>query len=496
MHLNPIIIDLLIYALIIFIIALVAHKKIDGTRDYLLGSRRFSGPVTALGAGASDMSSWLLMALPGAVYLYGLSAVWMPLALLVGAYFNWRLLAPRLRVYTELADNSLTIPEFLVNRFQEHKVALRLVTTLSLICFYIYYSVSGFVSGAQVLQIAFSLDYHTALIITATIIITYTCIGGFFAVNWVDFFQGLLMLTALLSLPIYMFLNVNGSWEYIHLGLQNIVTDSYFNPLQGINVLGIISLFAWGLGYFGQPHISIRFMAIKDVSELSSARKICLTWMGLSLLGAILVGLLGANFLPNIVNQETIFIVLSQKIFNPWIVGIMIAAILSAIMSTVAAMILMLASMCMEDIYKPFIRKNARDKEYLLASKLSVIIISLIPIYIASTNSLSIFQAVGFAWSGLGSSFGPTILLALFWRRMTAAAAIAGISVGAITVILWQIAQKNGLSFFTEQGFLPGIEMLPGFTLSALTIIIVSKYTLHPKNKITTIFDLVAIKLK
>lgn len=487
----PIIIDFIIYALIIFAIAYLANKRTANLQDYVLGARCFSGPVTALGAGASDMSSWLLMALPGTVYLHGLSMIWMPLALILGAYCNWKFIAARLRVYTEIAGNSLTIPEFFANRFKDNCIILRLVTALAIICFFIFYTVSGFVAGAELVKLVFAIDYHLALLISAGTIIAYTVVGGFLAVNWIDFFQGSLMFFALLAVPITTITELDGVTSVL-MEIHR-AAPQYLNPLLNINFLGIVSLLAWGLGYFGQPHINVRFMAIKHVRELGIARRICMTWMILSLAGAVLTGLVGFVYfmqtpLPAS-SAELIFIELSRAVFTPWNTGIMLSAILSAIMSTVAAMVLMISNIIVEDVYRPFVRKQATEREYLLISKLVLLLAAIIPVAIAAQPQVTIFQAVGFAWSGLGAAFGPTLLFCLFWRRMTKQGAITGIAVGAITVLVWGMLRYLQFGLFADPEFLPGFEILPGFIFSSLAIIIVSKCTTAPTTQVVAEYD-------
>lgn len=487
---TPLLVTFAGYSLIILIIAYLSTKLTSNLSDYVLAGRRLSGPITALGAGASDMGSWLLMALPGAVYLTGLSVIWMPIALIVGAYCNWRFVAKRIRVYTEVADDSLTIPEFLCNRFKDKGLALRIVTSLAIIIFFTYYSAAGFASGAILIQHVFvGIDYIPALLICAAVIITYTAVGGFLAVSWVDFFQGSLMFVALLVVPVVTVINMGGidiTWHQLA-----DVNVAHLDVLKNIKFLGLLSLFAWGFGYFGQLHINMRFMAIRSIKELPLARLICMNWMTLSLLGAVATGLFGYIFYYDapLDNPNTVFIVLAQQLFNPWVAGILLSAVSSAIMSNVSSQILMSSSILVEDFYHDFLRKNASDKENLLVSRIMLLLVAGVSVAIAASPNQTILQAVGFAWSGLGSAFGPVLLFSLFWRRMTRQAAIWGIISGAGTVLLWGLLAHPGVDIVNHPDILPGFEMLPGFMTSALVIFIVSLKTPPPTAEVLAEFD-------
>ena len=361
----PILVDFIIYGIIVFLIAAVAKSYTKSLSDYILGGRSLSGIITALSVGASDMSSWLLMALPGAVYINGVNQIWLPLALLLGAYCNWKFVAKRLRIYTEIFDDSYTLPAYLCNRFKSNGRALRIVTSFAIVVFFIFYSAAGFVSGAILTNMTFGINYLPALLISAAVVVIYITIGGFLAVSWIDFFQGTLMFMALLIVPIAGFVGLGGMQNTLHDIL--VVKPMFMDIFANIKFLGIVSLLAWGLGYFGQPHINLRFMAIRSVKELPIARKICMGWMTMSLLGAVLTGLVGYAFFLKapLAKSETVFIMLSHALFNPWITGILLSAILSAIMSSVSALILMAASILAEDFYHGFFRKQATVSECL-----------------------------------------------------------------------------------------------------------------------------------
>lgn len=486
----PLLVTFAGYSAIILLIAYISTKMTSNLSDFVLAGRRLSGPITALGAGASDMGSWLLMALPGAVYLKGLSIIWMPIALIIGAYCNWRFVARRIRVYTEVANDSLTIPEFLCNRFKDRGLGLRIVTSLAIIIFFTYYSAAGFASGAILIQHVFvGIDYLPALLLCAAVIITYTAIGGFLAVSWVDFFQGSLMFVALLVVPVVTVLNMGG----LNLSLHSISQASaeHLDVFQNVKLLGLLSLFAWGFGYFGQLHINMRFMAIRSIKELPIARLICMNWMSLSLLGAVSTGLFGYIFYYHMPldKPDTVFIMLAQQLFNPWVAGILLSAVSSAIMSNVSSQILMSSSILVEDFYHDFLRKDASDRENLWVSRLTLLGVAGISVAIASNPNQTILQSVGFAWSGLGSSFGPVLLFSLFWRRMTRQAAIWGIISGAATVLLWGILAHFKHPLVSHPDILPGFEMLPGFIFSSLVVVIVSLKTSKPSTEVLAEFD-------
>ena len=491
----PILVVFILYGIIIVSIACWARLHTKNLSDYILGGRSLSGVITALSAGASDMSSWLLLAVPGAVYLDGLTRIWLPLAVLLGAYCNWKFSAKRLRIFTEVFDDAHTLPAYLCSRFKANNKSLRIVTSLAILVFFTFYSASGFVAGAMLTNMTFGIDYLPALLISAAVVVLYTTVGGFLAVSWIDFFQGSLMFIALLVVPAVALNNLGG----VQSTLDNIVltNPNFLDPLANIKFLGIVSLAAWGLGYFGQPHINLRFMAIRSVKELPIARRICMSWMTLSLAGAVLTGLVGHMFFLGspLENSETVFIKLSHVLFNPWVTGILLSAILSAIMSTVSAQILMSASILVEDFYLGFLRKNASTKECLWAGRICLLLVAIMAISIAAESHATILKVVAFAWSGLGASFGPVILFSLYWRRMTRSAAISGIFVGGITVVAWEFLSRVGGVLY-HPDLLPGIDLLPGFILSSLTILGVSIFTAAPKSETIHRFDLALQKVR
>ncbi len=471
-----------IYFLIIIALCFLANRYNDKLSDYVLGGRRLNGPITALAAGASDMSGWLLLALPGAVFTYGLNHIWMPVGLILGAYLNWRFVSARLRSYTEIAGNALTIPAYFENRFRDHASLLRALTAVVVLIFFTFYSAAGFVSGAELFRVAFDLNYHGALWISALIIMAYTAIGGFLALSWIDFFQGTLMFFALIITPLVTYHHLGN----IHTIAQSLndVSVGYLQPLNSISLVGIVSLIAWGFGYFGQPHILVRFMAIRSVNELPSARRICMLWMSVSLIGAVLTGLVGhAYFTSGISNAEEIFLNLAEVLFPAVITGVLFSAVLSAMMSTVSAQLLAAASAVVADFYQRFFRRQAAERELVIISRLCVFAIALIAISIAYNPEGTILELVSYAWGGLGAAFGPIVLLSLFWKRMTRNSAVVGILVGAITVIVWK------LFISPVGGWFAIYEIIPGFLLNTFAIIIVSLLDKKPPIAVQAEFD-------
>ena len=473
--------SVILYMALMLGIGYFAFRRTSNLTDYMLGGRNLGPAVTALSAGASDMSGWLLMGLPGAMYVSGLSASWIAIGLTIGAWANWLYVAPRLRVYTQLAKDSITIPGYLENRFGDSSKMLRLISGLVIMIFFTFYVSSGMVSGGVLFQSTFGLDYHTGLIIVSLVVIAYTLFGGFLAVSWTDFVQGLIMFIALILVPIVTLIEVGGMGETID--TVNSINPAFMDIFKGASVLGIVSSVAWGLGYFGQPHIIVRFMAIQSVKEIKKARRIGMGWMIFSLIGAMLTGFAGIAYFadngPELKNPETVFIVLGEILFHPIITGFLISAILAAIMSTISSQLLVTSSSLTEDIYKSFVKRTATDKELVFFGRLSVLIVAIIALFLSWEKNSTILNLVGYAWAGFGASFGPLILLSLFWKRMNRWGALAGIIGGAVTVIAW--------SFFGLSDTL--YEIIPGFGVSLLAIILVSLLTAKPKEDIEGQFD-------
>ena len=468
-----------------------AFRRTSNLTDYMLGGRNLGPAVTALSAGASDMSGWLLMGLPGAMYVSGLSASWIAIGLTIGAWANWLYVAPRLRVYTQLAKDSITIPGYLENRFGDSSKMLRLISGLVIMIFFTFYVSSGMVSGGVLFQSTFGLDYHSGLIIVSLVVIAYTLFGGFLAVSWTDFVQGLIMFIALILVPIVTLIEVGGMGETID--TVNSINPAFMDIFKGASVLGIISSVAWGLGYFGQPHIIVRFMAIQSVKEIKKARRIGMGWMIFSLIGAMLTGFAGIAYFakngPELKNPETVFIVLGEILFHPIITGFLISAILAAIMSTISSQLLVTSSSLTEDIYKSFVKRTATDKELVFFGRLSVLIVAIIALFLSWEKNSTILNLVGYAWAGFGAAFGPVILISLYWKRMTKWGALAGMVGGTVTVILWE-----KISWFTQneaviKWFSDVYEIIPGFIVGVIVIYVVSLLTEAPSKEIEQEFD-------
>jgi sodium/proline symporter len=480
---TPTLITFIVYLIGMLVIGIVAYRLTANLSDYVLGGRRLGAGVAALSAGASDMSGWLLLGLPGALYAAGMNQVWIAVGLTIGAYLNWQFVAKRLRVYTEVANDSITVPDYLENRFQDNSKLLRVVTALLILLFFTFYTSSGMVGGAILFEKSFGLDYEVALWVGAAVIITYTFLGGFLAVSWTDFFQGLLMFLALIVVPIVVVSADGGLNETVSkVGDLDPAKLDIFND---ITLFGIVSLMAWGLGYFGQPHIVVRFMAVRTSSDIPKARLIGMTWMVLSLYGAIFTGFAGIAYFSDqpLQNAETVFITLSQVLFNPWVAGILLAAILSAIMSTIDSQLLVSSSALTEDFYKAILRKQAGQRELVWVGRATVILIALIAILLAQNPESTVLGLVAYAWGGFGAAFGPVMILSLFWKRMTRNGAVAGMIVGALTVIIWK--QLEG-------GIFDMYEILPGFILCTLAVVVVSLLDTAPSRQIQTEFEAVA----
>ncbi|MCU4999607.1 sodium/proline symporter PutP [Bacillus tropicus] len=477
-----IMVSLAIYMAGMLYIGYWSYKKTSDLSDYMLGGRGLGPAVTALSAGASDMSGWMLMGLPGAMYATGLSSVWIAIGLLIGAYANYLILAPRLRTYTEVANDSITIPDFLENRFKDRTKILRFVSAIVILVFFTFYASAGLVSGGRLFENSFNLDYKIGLFVTVGVVVAYTLFGGFLAVSWTDFVQGCIMFIALVLVPIVAFTDVGGVTETFNTIKQ--VDASHLDMFKGTTILGIISFLAWGLGYFGQPHIIVRFMAITSIKDLKTSCRIGIGWMTISIIGAMLTGLVGiAYYAKNnttLQDPEMVFVTFSNILFHPYITGFLLSAILASIMSSISSQLLVISSAVTEDFYKTFFRRNASDKELVFIGRLSVLVVAMIAVVLAYHPSDTILTLVGYAWAGFGSAFGPAILLSLYWKRTNKWGVLAGMIVGAIVVITW--VQIPGLKATMY-------EMVPGFFCSLLAVIVVSLLTKEPIKAIHREFN-------
>lgn len=479
-----------LYFLLMISIGFYAYRKsTSNVNEFLLGGRKLGPAVTALSAGAADMSGWLLMGLPGAMYTVGLSSAWIAIGLTIGAYLNYVYVAPPLRVYTEKADNAITIPDYFEKRFRDNSRVLRLLSGLVILVFFTLYTSAGMVAGGKLFESAFGMDYSTGLLLTSSVVVLYTFMGGFLAVSLTDFVQGTIMVVALILVPIVVFTKLGGVMPVFE--AINLKDPKYLSLFQGTTTIGIFSLLAWGLGYCGQPHILVRFMAIGHVKQLKSARRIGITWMIFTVFGAMLVGLVGIAYMGKfnqvIDDPETIFIFFSRVLFHPLIAGFLLSAILAAVMSTISSQLLVTSSSLTEDFYKSFLRKKASAKELLLVSRLSVFVVAIVALLLSLHPNDSILDLVGNAWAGFGSAFGPLILLSLLWKGTTRNGAIAGMVVGGLTVLLWT---------YLDHPYKEMYAMIPGFTLSLLTIFIISKLSPSPSKEIITEFEEVKQELK
>lgn len=481
------IISLALYFIVMLGIGLYAYKQsTSDVSGYMLGGRNLSPSVAALSAGASDMSGWILMGLPGAMFVTGLSSAWIAIGLIIGAWLNYFLVAPRLRVYTEKANDSITIPDYFSNRFNDKSNLLRVVSAVVIIVFFTLYTSSGVVAGGKLFESSFGLTYEMGLYITTGVVVLYTLFGGFLAVSLTDFVQGCIMFIALILVPAVAYSLLENPLE----STLNSVNPQMLSWIGAGSVLGIISAMAWGLGYFGQPHIIVRFMSVRSVKDMPTARRIGMTWMIVAAIGAVGTGIFGAAYTyeHNIIveDPETIFLVLSELLFHPLIAGFLLAAILAAIMSTISSQLLVSSSSLTEDFYKTFLRKEASDTELVLVGRISVAAVALLAIYLAYDRDSSILDLVSNAWAGFGAAFGPLVLFSLYWKRMNFAGALSGMIVGAVTVLVWIYGPFtiNGESLSSFM-----YEIVPGFILASIAIVVVSLATSEPSSEITAMFD-------
>ncbi len=499
-----------IYLALMVVIGAIYMRQTSNSEDYFLGGRGLNGWVAALSAQASDMSGWLLMGLPGAVYSFGTGQIWIAVGLFIGTVLNWIFISGRLRKYTIAANNSLTLPEYFGNRFRDKKKILLLVSSIMIVIFFLVYTASALAAGGKLFNTVFGLDYHLALTIGAAVILAYTLMGGFMAVCTTDFIQGTLMLIGLLVVPIVAYMMLPGG-----AGISELLNESgaaggaasFLNPLEDggnkLSIISILSQLAWGFGYCGMPHILVRFMAIRDDKELKKSRWIAIIWDILSLGAACFIGVVGRCFLlPTILGEtegaassESVFIEMIRRLFTenfalPFIGGIFLCGILAAIMSTADSQLLVTASAVSEDLYHQFVDKKADSKKVLMVSRITVLVVALLAFIIAWDPNSSIMGLVSNAWAGLGSSFGPIVLMSLFWRRTNLPGAIAGIVSGGCMVILWDyIPLIAGQTLGAATGI---YSLLVGFPFSILVIVLVSLCTKAPAKEITDEFDKVS----
>ena len=488
---TPMLVTFVVYILGMVVIGLLAYRATNNFDDYILGGRSLGSVVTALSAGASDMSGWLLMGLPGAIFLSGISESWIAIGLTIGAYLNWKLVAGRLRVHTEANNNALTLPDYFTSRFEDNSKLLRVISAIVILVFFTIYCASGIVAGARLFESTFGMSYATALWAGAAATILYTFIGGFLAVSWTDTVQASLMIFALILTPVIVIIAVGGiDSSMLVIAAKN---PANLDMMKGLNLVAILSLLGWGLGYFGQPHILARFMAADSHRTIRSARRISMTWMILCLAGTIAVGFFGIAYFANNPHQagnvaqngERVFIELAMLLFNPWIAGILLSAILAAVMSTLSCQLLVCSSAITEDLYKAFLRKGASQRELVWVGRMMVLVVALVAIALAADPENRVLGLVSYAWAGFGAAFGPVVLISVMWSRMTRNGALAGMLVGAITVIVWK-----------QYAWLDLYEIIPGFVFGSIAIVLVSLMGRQPSASITKRFDLAEAEFK
>lgn len=486
--------DLVIIGTFIFYIVLMMcigvyyYRRTRNMSDYFLGSRKLGAWVTSLSAEASDMSGWMLMGVPGFAYLAGLNAGWIAVGIAIGTWANWRFVAARLRKYTELANNSLTLPEFLQNRYEDGSNLLRVVPAVFILIFFILYTSSGFVSAGRLFETVFGISYEYAIFIGAGSVVFYTLVGGFLAVSRTDFIQGVMMFFAILVVPITAAMEFGGFSATVS-AIENFKPAMLapFTKPDGstLGAIELVSLLAWGIGYFGQPHILVRFMAIKNSGEIKHATRIAMVWVTLSLAAAVAVGMVGSVSLQKPLagpESETVFLVMTNEIFPPVLAGLILSAVLAAIMSTASSQLLVAASAFAQDFYRTAVRKNAPQKELIAVSRASVFVIASLAITLGLNPNSFILDMVSYAWAGFGAAFGPAILMSLFWKRTTKNGVLAGIIAGGVTVLVWKQLALFGL-----------YEIVPGFLFSLVAIYVVSLIDKKPAASVEKIFDMVGV---
>ncbi len=496
------------YLLVMILIGLFYYKRTKSSADYILGGRSLNGWTAALSAQASDMSGWLLMGLPGAIYVAGTGEIWIAVGLLIGTVLNWFLVASRLRKYTIKAGNSLTLPSFFQNRFRDKSNKLKVISSIFIAIFFLVYTASAFKSGALLFHNVFNIDYTLALAIGALVILVYTFLGGFMAVCITDFIQGLLMLLALMLIPIFAYF-ILGEADGVYNALAaNGVADvnGYLNPMlskdgQPLSIVTVISNLGWALGYFGMPHILVRFMAIKSTSEVKKSRIIAISWVSISLAASCLVGIIGKAYLVPTLEDgqaENVFINMIIDMFNstlalPFVGGLLLCGVLAAIMSTADSQLLVTASSISEDIYKGAINKKAKEKKVLLVSRITVAVVAILAFFIALDENSNVMNLVSNAWAGFGATFGPVILLGLFWKRSNLQGAVSAMCVGGGTVMIWDyLPIVNIEGTYTTLANATGLySLVIGFVLAFITMITVSLLTKPPTKEMLEEFEFV-----
>ncbi|MHC4192133.1 MAG: sodium/proline symporter PutP [Planctomycetota bacterium] len=477
---TPTLITFIAYFIVLLGIGFYFYRRSANIEDYLLGGRGMGSWVTALSAQASDMSGWLLMGLPGAIYLGGMANTWIAIGLFIGTVLNWKLVSARLRVYTQ-KTNAITLPCFFEARFKDPTGLLRIGSAIIILTFFAIYASSGLVATGLLFESTFGVNYYNAIIIGGLVIIAYTFLGGFLAVCWTDLLQGALMVFAIVIVPALTYHTIGGVEAIGKAMASRDISTSLIPQGEKLPVLAVISTMAWGLGYFGQPHILVRFMSVKSLEKLSKSMAIAIIWVFLSLGGAVAVGFIGIAMFENLSGgqEEKVFIYMIRELFNPWFGGILLAAIFSAIMSTIDSQLLVLSSALSEDFYLKSIRRKASDKEIIWVGRGCVVLTSIIALIIAFVSNETILEIVSFAWAGFGAAFGPLILFALFSRKTTWQSALAGMVTGTAVLVLWKQVELSDTMY----------EIVPGFIANCLTILLVNTIIAQKDERILQEFD-------
>ena len=455
-----------------------AYRRTANVDGYMLAERQLTPTMAALSANAADMSGWLLMGLPGAIYTAGLIKAWIAIGLTVGAWVNWRFIAPRLRAYSEITDNAITIPSFFAKRLKRNSRQLRIVAALVILVFFTFYVSSGMVAAGKFFVSSFGWNYFVGMFVVALITLAYTLFGGFLGATLTDVAQGLLMLAALIAVPIVTVVELGG-WSEATDRIADVKHEAFklFSGFSGkafVWIVATISTAAWGLGYFGQPHIIVRFMALRSPGEAKTARRISLFWMVLTASGAIFTALIGIGYFagsPEIKlgrnESEEVFLVMSRIFFHPFVAGLVLAAVLAAIMSTMSSQMIVCASALVEDLYS-IMGRRVSARNLLVLSRLSVLAVAVVAAFMALDRNSAILKLVEFAWAGFGAAFGPIVILCLYWRKLTATGALAGLVTGAVTVFVWANVDVLKTHMY---------EIVPGFLLNLIVAILVSRLT-------------------
>ena len=481
------------YFVVVAGIGLVAYQRTKGLDDFVLGGRRLGSWVAALSASASDMSGWLLLGLPGYAYVAGLESFWLALGLAMGTWANWRFVASRLRVYSEMAGDALTLPAFFGERFQDDTGLLRVVSSVFILLFFLFYTASGLVAGGKLFEAVFGFDYFWAVAFGTAAIILYTAIGGFLAVTWTDLVQALMMMFALVLVPLVAFDALGGVDATVQeVAVENPALLDIWTVASGepIALLSVVSLMAWGLGYFGQPHILARFKAISSEKLIARSRRIAVTWVVVTLMSAMLVGLVGVPYFDPALSDtdsEKVFLLLVEALFHPVPAGICLAAVLAAIMSTADSQLLVASSTFTEDLYVRHFRRAAGERELVTVGRVAVLVVAVAAFALALDPDSKVLDLVAYAWAGFGAAFGPTLLLSLYWRRMTARGAMVGIVTGGLTVVLWK--QLSG-------GIFDLYEIVPGVVVSFVAVAVMTLMDRSPPAQVLETFDRVAERVR